>query len=71
MRSLLTGERGGVAILLVLAFMAFGVPIITAALSLSSTIAIDSRVKTKILKRQYCDLGVREYIRYLALDPER
>ena len=71
MRCPLISERGGVAILLVLAFMAFGVPIITAALKLSSTIAIDSRVKTNILKRQYCDLGVREYIRYLALDPER
>ena len=57
--------------MLVLAFMAFGVPIITAALTLSSTIAIDSRVKTDILKRQYCALGVGEYIRYLTLDPDR
>ena len=71
MRSPLTGAKGGVAILLALALMAFGMPVITAALRLSSTLAIDSRVKTEILDRQYCALGVGEYIRYLTLDATR
>ena len=71
MRSLLTNEKGAVAILMVLVFMALGVPVITAALKLSSTLSTDSRVKTDILERQYCALGVREYIRYLSLDPSR
>ena len=71
MRSLRTNEKGAIAILMVLAFIGFGVPIITAALSLASTLAIDSRVKSDILERQYCALGVGEYIRYLTLDPNR
>ncbi|PKB78234.1 MAG: hypothetical protein BZY88_19595 [SAR202 cluster bacterium Io17-Chloro-G9] len=71
MRSRLAGEKGGVAILLVLAFIAFGVPIITAALGLSSTLSIDSRVKSQILDRQYCGVGQDEFVRYLALDGGR
>ena len=69
--NLLRRQQGAVAILMALAFLALGVPVITAALGLASNVSIDSRVKTKILKRQYCALGVREYIRYLSLDPSR
>ncbi len=68
---LLRRQRGSVAILMALGFMTLGVPVITAALGLASNVSIDSRVKTKILKRQYCALGVREYIAYLSLDPSR
>ena len=71
MRSPLTGAKGGVAILLALALMAFGVPVITAALSLASTLAIDSQVKTRILDRHYCGVGEDEFVRYLALDGAR
>ena len=53
MRPQLTNRRGGVAILMVLSFMLFGVPIITAGLGLASTLSIDSRVKTQILDRHY------------------
>ena len=71
MRFLLTNEKGGVAILMVLGFMAFGVPIITAALGLASTLSIDSRVKSQILDRHYCGVGEDEFVRYLALDGSR
>ena len=71
MRSLPTDDEGAVAILLVLAFIAFGVPIITAALGLASTLSIDSRVKSQILDRHYCGVGEDEFVRYLALDGAR
>ena len=71
MRSPLIGATGGVAILMALALMAFGVPVITAALRLASTLAIDSRVKSEILDRHYCAVGVDEYVRYIALDGAR
>ena len=71
MRPAPPGQRGGIAILMALSFMALGVPVISAALGLASTLAIDSRVKTDILQRQYCALGAGEYIRYLTLDANR
>ena len=64
-------ERGGVAILMVLGFMALGVPIITGALGYANVLATDSTVKTDIVRRHYCELGFIEYVRYLALDSER
>ena len=70
-QDLLHSQQGAVAILMALAFMALGVPVITSALSLASNISIDSRVKHSILERQYCSVSVREYIRYLSLDRER
>ncbi len=42
MWSRLLQERGGVAILMVLAFMALGVPVITSSLGLADTLNIDS-----------------------------
>lgn len=47
----------GLAMMLVLAFMAFAVPIVTVSLSLSSTLNIDSQKKTKDLKSEYSVLA--------------
>tara|TARA_B100000315_G_scaffold245244_1_gene270905 strand:- start:2854 stop:4281 length:1428 start_codon:yes stop_codon:yes gene_type:complete len=71
MKARLRGEAGGVALIMVLAFMALGVPVITSTLKLADSLAIDSRVKTDALKRHYCGLGVMEYVNYLTLDPAR
>ena len=68
MWSRLLQERGGVAILMALALMALGVPVITSALGYADTLTTDSRVKTDILRRHYCSLGFIEYVRYLAMD---
>lgn len=57
--------------LLVLGFMLFGVALATSNLRLSSVLSTDSRVKSDILNRQYCALGVIEYVRYLVLDAQR
>ena len=56
MTSLLKGQQG-VAMIMVIAFMSLSIPMITGALSLSSTLSRDSTVKTEILKRQYSALG--------------
>ena len=53
---------------MVLAFMARGTPVITSTLNLADALSIDSGVKTNVLKRQYCALGVREYLLYLLMD---
>ena len=53
---------------MVLAFMALGTPVITSTLNPADSISIDSRGKTNVLKRQYCALGVREYLLYLLMD---
>ena len=71
MMMLLSSQRGGVMILMVLAFMSLGVPVITGTLKLATTLSIDSQVKTDALRRQYCSLAVSEYIRYLTLDTQR
>ncbi len=68
---LIRSERGGVAILMVLAFMLLGTPLITSALGLADAVTMDSTVKTDILRRHYCALGAFEYIRYLLLDMSR
>ena len=60
MRRLLRQERGGVAILMALAFMLFSVPVVSSALGLANVLTIDSTVKTDILRRQYCSLGVHK-----------
>ena len=49
---LLRSQRGAVAILMAMAFLALGLPIITTALDLASTVSIDSRKKADILHRQ-------------------
>ena len=71
MRNLLHRQEGAMGMILVIGFMALAIPLITAALTLSGTLARDSQVKTNILKRQYAALGVVEYVSYLAADPIR
>lgn len=71
MRDVWNGQTGGVAMLMVIAFMLFSVAIVTSNLRLSSVLSTDSGVKTSILNRQYCALGVIEYVRYLTLDAQR
>ena len=53
-------REDGVTIVMVLAFMALSVPIVTAALGLASTLSIDSRVKGDIAKRQFSAIGANE-----------
>ena len=64
-------QRGGIAILTALGFLLFSVPIITSSLNLAQNTAIDARVKTNIVHRQYCGLAVQEYLDYLLLDNTR
>ena len=68
MKRLLRSQRGGVALIIVLAFMTLGMPVVTSTLNLADAFAVDSGVKNDVLKRQYCGLAVREYILYLLLD---
>ncbi|MCH8800761.1 MAG: 2-C-methyl-D-erythritol 2,4-cyclodiphosphate synthase [Chloroflexi bacterium] len=64
-------QRGGIAILTALGFLLFSVPLITSSLNLAQNTAIDARVKTNIVHRQYCGLAVQEYLDYLLLDNTR
>ena len=57
--------------LLVIGFMLLGVTLVTSNLRLSSALSTDSRVKHDIMNRQYCALGVIEYVRYLTQDADR
>ena len=70
-RSILKGQRGGVAILTSLGFLAFSVPLVSGSLGLAGTTSIDSRVKTDVMHREYCGLGLQEYINYLLMDTTR
>ena len=56
------GQRGGVAILTAVGFMLFSVPLISGTLNLADTTAIDARIKTDILRGNYCGLAVQEYV---------
>ncbi len=60
LRSLVRSESGA-ALIFVLAFMAIAMPITAAALSLASTAALDSRVKTTTALSQYANLGGNQY----------
>ncbi len=64
MKNLLRNNKG-LAMLMVLALMGLSIPMITAALGLASTLANDSRVKNRIARAQYTDLGATEYTLYL------
>ncbi len=57
-------DQKGVAMIMVIAFMGLSIPMITGALALSGTLSSDSEVKTRILKRQYSGLAIRDYVRY-------
>lgn len=50
-------REDGVTIVMVLAFMALAVPVVTAALGLASTLSIDSRIKGEIAQDQFSALG--------------
>ncbi|MBI4339819.1 MAG: isopeptide-forming domain-containing fimbrial protein [Chloroflexi bacterium] len=62
-RHLWRGQQG-TALPLAIAFIALAVPIVTAALGLASALSSDSRVKTGILKSQYCVMGADQYALY-------
>ena len=69
MKSLLTGDEG-LAMVIVVGFMALSIPLLTAALSLAGTLSADSRVKLEIARGQYSNIGALEFVRYLSDDPE-
>ena len=62
------GQEGS-GLILLLAFMVLAVPIVTASLGLASTLSVDSRVKTGILKGQYSSLGGYEHGLYRLIHP--
>ena len=57
-------RQEGRALILVLAFMALGVPLVTSSLGLASTLSIDSRVKTGIAKSSYAAIGGSDHALY-------
>ena len=59
--------QNGSALFLALVLMAVAVPLVTATLSLASALSVDSTVKTRILKRQYANLGAMQYATYRLL----
>ena len=71
MRRLLRCQRGGVALIMVLAFLSLGTPVVTSTLNLADSLSIDSRTKRDILENDYCALGVAQYVRYLTLTDAR
>ena len=71
MKRVLRCQRGGVALVMVLAFMALGTPVVTSTLNLADSFSIDSRTKRSILENQYCGLAVVEYVKYLNLNLAR
>ena len=70
-RSILKGQRGGVAIAIALGFMAFSMPLISGSLNLAQATNIDARVKSEALQKDYCGIAVREYVNYLLADTSR
>lgn len=63
MRRLATGQQGAVLVL-VLAFMALAVPLVSAALGLASTLMRDSSLKARIARSQYATIGGGEHALY-------
>ena len=59
-----TRSERGAGLIIVLAFMALSVPLITGALRMATTLNVDSRVKTGIATSQYTALGGSEYALY-------
>ena len=60
LRLRMIGRQEGQALVIVLAFMVLAIPMITGALSLATSVTIDSQVKTRILKSHYSGLGAHE-----------
>lgn len=59
-------QRGN-ATVMVLAFMALAIPLVTSSLGLASTLSIDSRVKTGITKSQYTAIAGGQHGTYRVL----
>lgn len=68
-KSLLSGDEG-LAMVIVVGFMALSIPLLTAALSLAGALSADSQVKLGIARGQYSNLGALEYVRHLSDAPE-
>jgi uncharacterized repeat protein (TIGR01451 family) len=68
MRKFLTNQRG-VSMVMVVGFLAISVPVVTAALALAGTLSLDSLVKGRLVRSQYSNLGVQQYVEHLADDP--
>ena len=66
MRTIHLGEKGA-SLIIVLAFMALAVPLVTATLGLASTVSIDSRLKTARMKSHYNTIGAAEHAMYRLL----
>ena len=71
MKRLLWCQRGGVTLLMVLAFLALGTPVVTSTLNLADSLSVNSRTLRVELENQYCGLAVVEYVKYLNLDLDR
>lgn len=63
----LVGGESGVAMIMVLAFIALAGAAVPASLAVASSLAVDSRVKTEILKEQYAAIGADQYSTYRML----
>lgn len=61
LRNKLWRRQEGVAMLMVLGFMAISIPIVTGYLAFTGTLSKDSAVKTKILTSQYASKGCSQY----------
>ena len=57
-------RQEGVAMLIVLVFMALSVPLVTGMLSFSGTLSKESRTKTAILEGQYSAQGCTQQAAY-------
>ncbi len=63
------GQRGLVAIFVVLCLMVLAVGAVPAALSLSSTLSRDSEVKSGMVKRQYAAISGQQYAKSAITQP--
>lgn len=57
-------RQEGQALIMLLAFMALAVPLVTGALGYASTLALDSRAKTGVLKSSYSSMGGIQHLTY-------
>lgn len=64
LRNKLWRRQEGVAMLMVLGFMAISIPVVTGFLALTGTLSKDSRVKTDILTSQYTSQGCTQHAAY-------
>lgn len=63
-------DQSGVAIILVLSFMALAVPVTAGALTVASTLSTDSQVKTETALDQYTLIGATQHAVYRMLYEE-